>query len=47
MEELGMEAMFQRRGRPVAGRIPGGRGEPRPTKLTRNEQIIHITLWAI
>ena len=47
VEELGMEAMFQRSGRPVAGGIPGGRGEPIPTKLTRNEQIIHITLWAI
>jgi hypothetical protein len=47
VEELGMEAMFQRSGRPVAGGIPGGRREPIPTKLTRNEQIIHITLWAI
>ena len=47
VEELGMEAMFQRRGRRVAGGILGGRGEPIPTKLTRNEQIIHITLWAI
>jgi len=28
-----MEAMFQRRGRPVAGGIPGGRGEPRPITL--------------
>jgi alpha-galactosidase len=33
VEDLGMDAMFQRRGRPVAGGIPGRRGEPRPITL--------------
>ena len=33
VEELGMDVMFQRRGRPVAGGIPGGRGDPRPITL--------------
>jgi alpha-galactosidase len=31
----------------IVGTLSWGRGEPRPTKLTRNEQILHITLWAI
>ncbi|HZD04390.1 MAG TPA: hypothetical protein VE173_05720, partial [Longimicrobiales bacterium] len=31
----------------IVGSLGWGRGEPRPTNLTRNEQILHITLWAI
>ncbi|MCJ7627929.1 MAG: NPCBM/NEW2 domain-containing protein, partial [Longimicrobiales bacterium] len=33
VETLGLDAMFQRRGRPLAGGSPGGRGEPRPITL--------------
>jgi alpha-galactosidase len=31
----------------IVGTLSWGRGEPTPTKLTRNEQIVHITLWAL
>ncbi|MGD8816906.1 MAG: NPCBM/NEW2 domain-containing protein, partial [Acidobacteriota bacterium] len=33
VEDVGLEAMFQRRGRPVAGGVGGGRGGPRPITL--------------
>lgn len=33
VEELGLDAMFQRRGRPLAGGVPGGRDGPRPITL--------------
>jgi len=33
VETLGLDAMFQRRGRHVAGGLPGGRREPRPITL--------------
>jgi alpha-galactosidase len=31
----------------IVGSLSWGRGEPVPTNLTKNEQILHITLWAI
>jgi alpha-galactosidase len=31
----------------IVGTLSWGRGEPVPTKLTRNEQILHLTLWAL
>jgi alpha-galactosidase len=31
----------------IVGTLSWGRGEPTPTKLTKNEQIVHITLWAL
>jgi len=31
----------------IVGTLSWGRGEPTPTKLTKNEQILHITLWAL
>jgi alpha-galactosidase len=31
----------------IVGKLSWGRGELVPTKLTKNEQILHITLWAI
>ncbi len=31
----------------VVGKLGWGRSEPRPTRLTPNEQITHISLWAL
>ena len=31
----------------IVGTLSWGRGEPTPTALTPNEQIVHITLWAL
>jgi len=31
----------------IVGTLSWGRGEPTPTNLTKNEQIVHITLWAL
>jgi alpha-galactosidase len=31
----------------VVGKVGWGRGEPRPTQLTPNEQLTHISLWAL
>src|SRR5262249_19855678 len=31
----------------VVGKVGWGRGEPRPTQLTPNEQLVHISLWAL
>jgi len=31
----------------IVGTLSWGRGEPVPTKLTKNEQMLHLTLWAI
>jgi alpha-galactosidase len=31
----------------IVGKLSWGRGKLVPTKLTRNEQILHLTLWAI
>lgn len=31
----------------IVGTLSWGRGEPVPTKLTKNEQILHLTLWAL
>jgi len=31
----------------VVGKVGWGRGEPRPTQLTPNEQLTHISLWSL
>jgi alpha-galactosidase len=31
----------------VVGKVAWGRGEPQPSRLTPNEQITHISLWAL
>jgi alpha-galactosidase len=31
----------------VVGKVGWGRGDPQPTRLTPNEQLTHISLWAL